>query len=106
MKTNVSASSLESYHNEIKGGKENSQDSIILSAFVAIGKPASARMIQKYLKGIGINIDINVVSRSVNNLHSKSKKIIFFEVLKCEVTGRNVNHCESILKLGQQLKAF
>jgi hypothetical protein len=103
------STSIAVYHNEIKGEKEDSQDSIILSAFVAINKPASARMVQKYLKDIGISLDINVVSRSVNNLHSpkdKEARIILFGACKCEVTGRTVNHYESILKLGTQTKLF
>jgi hypothetical protein len=57
------------YNSEIKGSKENGQDSIVHSAYVAIGKPASVKMIQRYLAKIEIYLDINVVSRSVNNLH-------------------------------------
>jgi hypothetical protein len=96
----ANSSSSFTYHNEIKGSKENGQDAIILIAFVAIGKPATAKMIQKYLKDQDRDLEINVVSRSVNNLHSGEKKPAkIIEVFKgqCEVTKRNhVSHYEPI----------
>jgi hypothetical protein len=105
----VAITSAITYHSEIKGEKENSQDNIIHSAYVALGKPASVKMIQEYLRGIEINLDINVVSRSVNNLHSPKKgkaKIVFVGARSCGVTGRTVNFYESILKLGSQISIF
>ncbi len=103
------STSIAVYHNEIKGSKENGQDSIILSAFVAFGKPATVRMIQAYLRIIGIDLEINVMSRSVNNLHSGKKRearIVLVLEDKCEVTGRTAQYYEPILKLGEQIKLF
>jgi arginine repressor len=98
-------SSIVTYHNEIKGSKENNQDSIILSAFVAIGKPATARMVQKYLKDIGIEYESSTIARSTNNLHAgklRKPRIVFVMEDKCEVTKRTANYYEAILKLGTQ----
>lgn len=105
------STSIQVYHSEIKGEKENSQDALILSAFVAFGRPATARMIQNYLKSIDYNLEINVMSRSVNNLHKetefKKAKIIFMYDGKCEVTGRQAKFYEPILKLENgQTKLF
>lgn len=98
----VSPTSVINYHNEIKGKKENSQDSLILSAFVAIGKPATVRMIQRYLRGINIEMETSSIARSTNNLHTaENPKIVFFNAEKCDVTGRTANYYESILKLKQ-----
>ncbi len=106
----VASTSIKVYNDEIKGSKENNQDSIILSAYVAIGKPASLRMIEEYLINIKRPLDINVISRSANNLHDpkegKKAKIKWVEVKKCEVTGRRVNHYEPFLKLGEQTRLF
>jgi hypothetical protein len=103
------------YNSEIKGSKENGQDSIILSAFVAIGKPATARMVQRYLKGIEIEYEVNVMSRSTYNLHTDKMKgdqvirkarLKFVEDKECEVTGRTASYYEPILKLGEQTRLF
>lgn len=102
----VSANSIKVYHEEIKGNKEESQANIILSAFVAIGKPATARMVQKYLKGIGIELEVNVMSRGVHDLHSpkgKEARITFVTDEKCEVTKRTAGYYEAILKLKENI---
>jgi hypothetical protein len=98
----VSPNSAKVYHGEIKGEKENGQDAIILSAFVAYGEPATARMIQKYLKVVmNRDLEVNIMSRSVNNLHPKkpARLIRLDNPAKCLVTGRVVAYYEPILKL-------
>lgn len=101
----VSPNSINAYNSLIKGDlKENGQDNIILAAFVAFGRPATARMIQKYLKGTHIDYEVNIVSRSVNNLHGgkdgkKPKRIEKVVDDHCEVTGVKVAYYEAILKL-------
>lgn len=62
MRTNVSGTSIHSYHTEIKGKKEDSQDNIILNVIKEHG-PCTARMIQDKTR-----MEINCVSRSLNNL--------------------------------------
>lgn len=104
MKTAVANTSIVNYHNEIKGKKENSQDNLVLSAFVALGKPATCRMVQKYLRGIDYDLESSTIARSTNNIHSgklKKPQIIFVGEFECEVTGRIANHYKSILKLKQ-----
>jgi hypothetical protein len=101
-KRKVNPNSSKVYHEEIEGVKEESQALTILSAFVAFGKPATARMIQKYLKDIDIELEVNVMSRGVNSLHSGKKMepaIVWVCNDKCEVTNRVVSYYEPILKL-------
>ncbi len=103
------STSIAVYHNEIKGSKENNQDSIILSAYVAIGKPATARMVQKYLKGIGYDYESSTIARSTNNLHAgkiREPRIKWLMDDKCEVTNRTASYYEPFLKLGEQTKLF
>jgi hypothetical protein len=96
----VFPNSIHAYHNEIKGAKETGQDAIILSAFVAFGRPATARMIQKYLRYLGRELEVNVMSRSVNNLHSSDPaRLIKVKDEKCEITKRQATYYEPILKL-------
>jgi hypothetical protein len=99
----VSPNSIFVYNDEIKGKKENSQDALLLIAFVAFGRPATARMIQKYLREVmDKELEVNVMSRSFNNLHSGKKKpakIIKVADDKCEVTGRQAAYYEPIIKL-------
>jgi hypothetical protein len=92
MKTNVASTSIEVYHTEIKY-RENSQDRSILVAFSRIGKPATYRMVQAFLNGIGIDWEVNVISRSINNLKGSVEKkrpvrIVWVKDDKCPVTGR------------------
>lgn len=86
MRTNVSETSIHNYHNEIRGKKENSQDQIILKAIEKLG-PSTCRMIQKET-----GLEINVVSRSINNLWSgkngRNVKIKSFGNSCCPITGR------------------
>src|SRR6478752_2523879 len=88
MKTNVSSTSIHTYYNDIAGKKENSQDALILAAIDKLG-PCTARMIQKE-----VNLEINCISRSLNNLWSgnKGRPVMIFlnKVDVCPVTGKQV----------------
>lgn len=90
MKTQVNHNSIEAYHSEIKGEKESSQDKIIFLALLQIGKSATMRMIQKHLKDRRIDLEVNVMSRSMANLKSGKGEFKIYWVMdgECEVTKR------------------
>lgn len=85
------------YNKEIKGKKEDSQDSIILKAMSKIGRACTMREIQE-LTGL----EINVVSRSLNNLRTKAQLIDYFDA---DFKGRRVHHY-FIKQVDQQTKLF
>jgi transposase-like protein len=83
----VSPNSSRVYHEEIKGATEESQDDIIHKAIKKLCNPSSMRQIQRVT-----GLEINVVSRSLNNLCQKKQIIEMVENLHCAITGRKVNH--------------
>jgi hypothetical protein len=83
----VSPTSAKVYHDEIKGEKEESQDHVIYKAMQKFCNPVTARQIQKVT-----GLEINVVSRSVNNLCKKKEMIELYFTAKCPITGRKVAH--------------
>lgn len=90
MKTQVNHNSIEVYHSEIKGDKESSQDKLIYLALLQIGKPATMRMIQRHLKDRRIELEVNVMSRSMANLKEGKGEFKIYWVVdgECEVTKR------------------
>lgn len=108
----VASTSIEVYHGEIKGKKENSQDKTILLAFNHIGQPATYRMIQALLKSMGIDWEVNVISRSINNLKGgvKQNKPILIEWVmddQCPITKRKSQFYQPIgIRNNNQLGLF
>lgn len=83
-KTNVSDTSIECYHSEIKGVRQKSEADIIFEAIKKI-MPASGRMLMK-----ATGMEINVVSRALNDLWDKDKKIqIAFKSI-CPISKKRV----------------
>lgn len=110
MKINQQSTSIECYHNEIKGETEKSQDKIVYLALLAMGKPASMRMIQKHLKDNRIELEVNIMSRAMFGLKKGKNglKIFFVEDRLCEVNNRTVQFFSTEkpkeeLVIGQQL---
>jgi hypothetical protein len=99
----VASTSAIVYHTEIKGYKENSQDQIILKAMIRIGRASTMREIQEATRFEGEKeLEINVVSRSLNNLRTKLKKIDFFDAV---YKNRRVHHYY-LIELPVQTKLF
>jgi uncharacterized protein (DUF4213/DUF364 family) len=95
----VASTSIAVYHMEIKGEREDSQDKIILDAMIRIGRAAAMREIQEETIPL---MEINAVSRSLNNLRTKLKKIDFFDAV---YKGRKVHHY-FLIDLPVQTKLF
>jgi signal transduction histidine kinase len=72
----VAPTSAITYHKEIKGYKENSQASIVFQAMKELGRGCTMRQIQGKT-----GMEINELSRSLNNLRTKRKVIDFFDAL-------------------------
>lgn len=72
----VASTSKENYHKEIKGARENSQASKVFQAMKELGRGCTMRQIQEKT-----GMEINEVSRSLNNLRIKHKVIDFFDAL-------------------------
>lgn len=83
----ASANSIHVYHNEIKGTKENTQNELVLSKIKELCKPATARMLQPVT-----GLEINSLSRTLNNLCHKQKVIEIMFSANCPVTGRKAAH--------------
>jgi len=106
----VNQNSVNTYHSEVKGDKEDSQDKIIYLAMLQYGKPMTMRMVQKYLKQRGFDFEVNVMSRSMSNLKSDKGEfqIYFVADQKCEVTKRTAGYFSTdkpkpVFNAGQQL---
>jgi hypothetical protein len=92
MKINQANTSVDIYHSEIKGETEKSQDKIVYLALLAMGKPASMRMIQKHLKDNRIELEVNIMSRAMFGLKKGKNglQIYFVGDRGCEVNKRMV----------------
>jgi len=99
----VSNTSKISYHQEIKGEKENSQDQMILKVIQQI-QPCTARMIQKVLPE---PMESSSIARSLNNLWSGKIKTPciekYFEA-KCQVTQRKAQYYKIIGDLNNEIQ--
>lgn len=107
MKTNVSATSIEVYNSEIKGRKEDSQNEIVFKALKKLGVGSIMRDIQQATKEFnnGKELEINVVSRSLNNLRVKHKRIDFFDAYTKGNKPRYLHHY-FIIQLNGQTNLF
>lgn len=94
----VSQTSGKVYHEEIKGVKEDSQAEIVFKAIVRIGRACTMREIKDKC-----GLEINVVSRSLNNLRVKENRIEYFDA-DATVNGktRRVHHYMVKSKPGKQ----
>jgi len=81
MKTKVSVTSRNCYHDFIKGQKETSEDNRILQALLKI-QPATGRMLARET-----GIENSSAARSLNNLWSKAKRIFISHKAPCPITG-------------------
>ena|SRR3990167_1954855 len=84
MKTKVSVTSRNCYHDYIKGQKETSEDNRILQALLKI-QPATCRMLSR-----ATGIENSNSARSLNNLWYKAKRITISHKAPCLVTGVTV----------------
>ena len=81
MKTKVSTTSVNCYHDYIKGQKENSEDNRILQALLKM-QPATCRMLSR-----ATGIENSATARSLNNLWDEKERIYFSHHGKCPITG-------------------
>lgn len=100
----TSTTSINVYHEEIKGRKENSQDKIVLQTIQKLGT-CTGRQIQE-----STGLEINVISRSLNNLWTGKRNnnvplIEKYFAAKCPLTGRKVFHFR-VVPQGVQTKLF
>lgn len=96
----VASTSAKVYKEEIKGAKEDSQAEIVYKAIVRIGRACTMREVQEYTK-----FEINVVSRSLNNL-KKADKIDYFDAdANTKGKVRRVHHY-MIKEIGKQISLF
>ena len=84
MKTNTAETSINCYHDVIKGQRENSEDNRILQALLKI-QPATGRMLARET-----GIENSNVARSLNNLWKKRKRIYESHRGSCPITGVRV----------------
>jgi hypothetical protein len=89
MTKNVSVNSIEIYHSEIKGDKEDNQDQVILKALLK-NQPCTAVQLEKVLPQP--QYKINVITRSLYNLREKKKLIEVAYTDKCNITKRKAAH--------------
>src|SRR3990167_7661875 len=84
MKTNAAKTSINCYHDHIKGQKENSEDNRILQALLKL-QPATGRMLARET-----GIENSAVARSLNSLWDKYKRIFVAHKGICPITGVRV----------------
>jgi|SRR3990167_5674906 len=85
MKTTVSETSRNCYHDRIKGRRENSEDNQILQALLKL-QPATCRMLSQET-----GIENSATARSLNNLWTgDNPRIINCFNAKCPITGVQV----------------
>src|SRR3990167_7680618 len=86
MKTQTAQTSVNCYHDRIKGQRENSENNRILQALLKI-QPATCRMLSR-----ATGIENSSAARSLNNLWSKGeyKRIRLSHIGKCPITGARV----------------
>lgn len=82
MKTKISDTSIKCYHEEIKGTRQKSEADIICEAIKRI-MPCTGRQIMK-----ATGMEINVVSRALNDLWFKYKRIEIAFKDNCPISGR------------------
>lgn len=92
----VSPNSARIYHEEIKGKKEISQGEVILKAVEKL-QPCSAKQVQRACP----QYEVNVISRALNTLRYKDKKIEEYFTAKCIITNRKVAHYRVVPIVGQ-----
>lgn len=97
----VAATSTITYHEIIKGDKENTENVKVLRAISQI-QPCTGRMIYHHLNK---SIENSAIARCLNNL----KKLKLVQVLdgdrKCKVSGRPAQHYQ-VFKVEKQLSIF
>jgi predicted ArsR family transcriptional regulator len=86
MKTNVSSTSLESYHNEIKGKKDKTENKKVLACLLKNGVSLTGRQISHETE-----IENSNVARCLNDL-KKEGKVEVTIYAKCKLTGRKAQH--------------
>lgn len=107
MKTAVANTSLEVFNREIKG-KTNKQNEIVLKAMRMLGTASSANEIMTCTSLFTDDhepLKVNIVTRVLNDLREKHKKISFIDVKENKVGGRVVHH-HFLLEPGVQTKLF
>ena len=101
----VARTSIETYHNEIKG-KTNNQNEIVLKAMRRLGTASTDLEIAEVTKLFTEDhkpLDRNVVTRVLNNLREIEKKVEFLDVKNKK--GRVVHH-HFIKEAGKQINLF
>lgn len=98
MKTNVSDTSTKCYHEEIKGTRQKSEADIICEAIKEI-MPCTGRMLMKKT-----GCEINVVSRALNDLWDKDKRIQVSHKAACPISGRLVKFYKTNTDINGQYK--
>lgn len=98
MKTKTSDTSVKCFHSEIKGTRQNSEADIIFKAIKEI-MPATGRMIMK-----ATGMEINVVSRALNDLWYKDKRIQVAFKSTCPISGRIVKFYKTDAEMNGQYK--
>jgi hypothetical protein len=94
MKTQVSPTSITVYHNEIKG-RTNSQNELVLKTMRFLGVASTANEIMEATKLYTDDkkpLEINKVTRVLNDLRNKKKLIDFINVRENKEGGRVVHH--------------
>ena len=96
--TKVSGTSIKCYHEEIKGTRQNSEADIICEAIKKI-MPCTGRQIMKVT-----GMEINVVSRALNDLWFKDKRIQVSHRAACPISGRWVKFYKTKIDTNGQYK--
>lgn len=97
----VSSTSKEVFHNEIKGNKDNSQNKEVFAVIKSFGRACTMREIQEKS-----GLEINVVSRTLNNLRTKLKVIDFFDAVSSSGGKPRKVHHYFIITMNGQVSIF